>query len=157
MDRLNRKWNTAKEMVPGPVFYDAETGDAEARMSEQGSVATGFRVSSSHVSKGSTDGVIFFGTSTDSAMEALDQLDSEDIHLNALRVRAFPSGKAFCEFGESHDRLFVIEQNRDAQFRSLMMIIEFDTDASKRLTVLNYDGTPITADDVLMQVKGRLK
>lgn len=51
----------------------------------------------------------------------------------------------------SHERLFVIEQNRDAQFRSLMMI-ELGVDAAKLVSVLNYDGTPITADDILGQI-----
>jgi 2-oxoglutarate ferredoxin oxidoreductase subunit alpha len=50
----------------------------------------------------------------------------------------------------------VIEQNRDAQFKSLMMI-ELGVDASKLISVLNYDGTPITAEDILEQIKGNLK
>jgi 2-oxoglutarate ferredoxin oxidoreductase subunit alpha len=101
------------------------------------------RVSSPHVSKGSTNGVIFFGTSTDSAEEALDLLADEGIHLDAMRPRAFPFGKSFQDFVDSHDRIFVIEQNRDAQFRSLMMI-ELGIDPSKLISVLNYDGMPIT-------------
>ena len=156
MDRLARKWNTAKEMVQGPEFYSPRRrGDAEASEAETRAAGSVLRVSSPHVSKGSTNGVIFFGTSTDSAMEALDQLDSEGIHLDAMRVRAFPFGKVFCEFVESYDKLFVIEQNRDAQFRSLMMI-EIGTDAAKLVSVLNYDGTPITADDILSQIKVNL-
>ena len=153
MDRLARKWNTAKELVPQPEFYSPQRReDAEAETRAAGSV---LRVSSPHVSKGSTNGVIFFGTSTDSALEALDQLDSEGIHLDAMRVRAFPFGRAFCEFVESHAKLFVIEQNRDAQFKSLMMI-ELGTDPVKLVSVLNYDGTPITADDIYSQIGGRL-
>lgn len=57
---------------------------------------------------------------------------------------------------ESHEKLFVIEQNRDAQFRSLMMI-ELGVDAAKLVSALNYDGTPITADDILKQIKGKLE
>ncbi|HQX56451.1 MAG TPA: 2-oxoacid:acceptor oxidoreductase subunit alpha [Pyrinomonadaceae bacterium] len=130
MDRLNAKWNTAKEMVPQPEFFQ------DANSSEYG--------------------VIFFGTSTYAAEEAIELLNNDGIHLDSMRVRAFPFGKAFCEFVEAHDELFVIEQNRDAQFKSLMMI-ELGVDASKLISVLNYDGTPITAEDILEQIKGNLK
>ncbi|MBL8125496.1 MAG: 2-oxoacid:acceptor oxidoreductase subunit alpha [Pyrinomonadaceae bacterium] len=126
VDRLSRKWDTAKELVPRPEFYQ----DADR----------------------SNNGVIFFGTSTDSALEALELLDADGIDLDAMRPRAFPFGKAFRDFVDSHERIFVIEQNRDAQFRSLMMI-ELGTDASKLVSVLNYDGMPITADNIHRQVK----
>ena len=79
-------------------------------------------------------------------------LAEEGIALDAMRVRAFPFGKAFQEFVESHDRIFVIEQNRDAQFRSMMMI-EIGVDPSKIVSVLNYDGMPITADNIYRQIK----
>ena len=72
-----------------------------------------------------------------------------------MRPRAFPFGKAFCDFVDSHDRLFVIEQNRDAQFKSLMTI-ELGIDPSRLISVLNYDGTPITADDIVNQIKTRI-
>ena len=130
VDRLARKWDTAKELVPGPVFH----GDSDE----------GVRVPS---------GVIFFGTSTYAAEEAIEMLTEDGIHLDALRARAFPFGKAFRDFVESHERIFVIEQNRDAQFKSLMMI-ELGVDASKLVSVLNYDGMPITADNIFRQIKG---
>jgi len=69
-----------------------------------------------------------------------------------MRPRAFPFGRAFCEFVDAHERIFVIEQNRDAQFRSLMLI-ELGTDPKKLISVLNYDGTPITADNIYRQIK----
>ena len=72
-----------------------------------------------------------------------------------MRPQAFPFGKAFRAFVEAHERIFVIEQNRDAQFRSLMMI-ELGTDAAKLISVLNYDGMPITADNIYRQIKGEL-
>ncbi len=129
VDRLMRKWDTAKELVPQPEFYSSPNGgDA---------------------------GVIFFGTSTDSALEALELLAAEGVHLDAMRVRAFPFGKAFQEFVDAHDRLFVIEQNRDAQFRSLMMI-ELGVNPAKIVSVLNYDGMPITADNIYRQIKVKL-
>ena len=132
MDRLARKWDTAKELVPGPEFYRPANAIAQSP---------------------TQDGVIYFGTSIFSAEEALDMLAAEGIELNAMRARAFPFSKAFVDFVDSHDRVFVIEQNRDAQFRSLMMI-ELGANASKLISVLNYDGMPITADNIYRQIKG---
>ncbi len=130
VDRLANKWETAKELVPAPHFYQE--------------------------SNASTDGVIFFGTSIFSAEEAIELLKNDGIVLDAMRPRAFPFGKVFRDFVDSHDRIFVIEQNRDAQFRSLMMI-ELGTNASKLISVLNYDGMPITADNICRQIKGKLE
>ena len=126
MDRLIKKWNAAKGMVPAPEFYQKEN-------------------SSKH-------GVLFFGTSTYAAAEAIELLKQEQISLDAMRVKAFPFGKEFEDFINAHEKVFVIEQNRDAQFRSLMMI-ELGVNPEKIVSVLNYDGTPITADNILEQVK----
>ena len=112
-------------------------------------------VSSPHVSKGSTDGVIYFGTSTYAAEEALEFLEADGIHLDAMRARGFPFGQAFRDFVDAHEQIFVIEQNRDAQFRSLMMI-ELGTNAAKLISVLNYDGMPITADNIFRQIKAAI-
>ena len=103
---------------------------------------------------GHPNGVIFFGTSIYAAEEAIEMLAADGITLDAMRPRAFPFGKAFVDFVDAHERIFVIEQNRDAQFRSLMMI-ELGIDASKLISVLNYDGMPITADNIYRQIKGR--
>jgi len=81
---------------------------------------------------------------------------ARDVQLDAMRVRAFPFGRAFRDFVDSHDRIFVIEQNRDAQFRSLMMI-ELGVDPAKLVSVLNYDGTPITAENIFRQIKNNLR
>jgi len=135
VDRLALKFETAKELVPQPEFIKA------------GSTETSFEVS-----KRSRDGIIYFGTSTYAAMEAMEMFEADGIHLDAMRPRAFPFGKAFAEFITSHDRIFVVEQNRDAQFRSLMMI-ELDANPAKLISVLNYDGTPITADHIYNQIK----
>jgi 2-oxoglutarate ferredoxin oxidoreductase subunit alpha len=145
VDRLARKWNTAKELVPQPEFYSPQRrGDAEASEAETRPVG-----SVPH------DGVIYFGTSTYAAIEALELLEEEGIHLDAMRVRAFPFGTSFVEFINARERIFVIEQNRDAQFKSLIMI-ELGIDPHKLVSVLNYDGTPITADDILKQIKGKM-
>ncbi len=130
MDRLVKKWNTAKEMVPAPEFLQEEN--------------------SSEV------GVVFFGTSTYAAEEAIELLGEEGIALDAMRVRAFPFSKSFEDFVKAHSKVFVIEQNRDAQFKSLMMI-ELGINPEKLISVLNYDGTPITADNIFEQIKNNLQ
>jgi len=141
VDRLLKKWNTAKSLVPEPAFYRS----AKHEQSFGGGTADADK-------SVRTPGVIFFGTSTYAAEEALEMLTADGIALDAMRVRAFPFGKAFEEFVTSHDRVFVIEQNRDAQFKSLMMI-ELGTNPEKLVSVLNYDGTPITADYIYRQIK----
>lgn len=154
VDRLLRKWETAKELVPQPIFFNATTQsgkDAKAETRPVGSVPKRSR----RKTKDNVDGVIFFGTSIFAAEEAIKRLAEEGIHLDAMRPRAFPFGKAFREFVDSHERIFVIEQNRDAQFRSLIMI-ELGIDASKLISVLNYDGMPITADNIYRQIKTNL-
>jgi len=141
VDRLLKKWNTAKSLVPEPAFYRS----AKHEQSFGGGTADADE-------SVRTPGVIFFGTSTYAAEEALEMLTADGIALDAMRVRAFPFGKAFEEFVTSHDRVFVIEQNRDSQFKSLMMI-ELGTNPEKLVSVLNYDGTPITADYIYRQIK----
>jgi 2-oxoglutarate ferredoxin oxidoreductase subunit alpha len=134
VDRLLRKWETAKELVPQPEFYSGDgPGINDAPTS-------------------SSLGVIFFGTSTYAAEEAIKMLAAEGVRLDAMRPRAFPFGRAFRDFVESHKRVFVIEQNRDAQFRSLMTT-ELGTDPAKLISVLNYDGMPITADNIFRQIR----
>jgi 2-oxoglutarate ferredoxin oxidoreductase subunit alpha len=140
VDRLLRKWETAMELVPEPVFY----GDDNRRIPGENIPAPVPR-----------DGVIFFGTSTYAAEEAIEMLAEQGIQLDAMRPRGFPFGKAFRDFVHSHDRIFVIEQNRDAQFRSLMMI-ELNIDPGKLISVLNYDGMPITADNIYLQIKSQI-
>ncbi len=122
MDRLLTKWETAKTMVPAPQLYQKQNA--------------------------SKKGMIFFGTSTYAAMEAMDMLKAEGIVVDALRVVSFPFTKEVEDFVNTHDTIYVIEQNRDAQLKSLMMI-EMQTSPEKLISVLNYDGMPITADRIL--------
>jgi 2-oxoglutarate/2-oxoacid ferredoxin oxidoreductase subunit alpha len=130
MERLSKKFETAKEMVHKPQFYQ------EINQSKYG--------------------VIFFGTSIFSAEEAVELFANEGITLDAMRPKAFPFGKEFVEFVESHEKVFVIEQNRDAQFKSLMMI-ELGVNPDKLISVLNFDGMPITADYIYKRIKENLK
>ena len=130
MERLTKKWNAAKEIVSPPEFYQAENI--------------------------SDYGVLFFGTSIFAAEEAIELLKNEEITLDAMRVKAFPFGEAFQDFIKNHKKVFVIEQNRDAQFKSLM-IIELGTNPEKLVSVLNFDGMPITAGNILNQIKLNLQ
>ena len=129
MDRLTRKWDTAKTMVPAPQLYQKKNE--------------------------SKNGILFFGTSEYAAEEAMDILKEEKIIVDAIRLKSFPFTKEVEAFVNSHDKVFVIEQNRDAQMRSLLMI-EMDADPKKLISVLNYDGMPITADNILNQIKVNL-
>jgi len=129
MDRLMKKWHTAKEYVPGPQLYNSANK--------------------------SSNGIIFYGTSQYAAEEAMELLEQEGIVLDALRIKAFPFNAAVEEFINTHDEVFVIDQNRDGQMRSLLMI-ELNADPRKLVSVLNYDGMPITADNIMKQVSKRL-
>lgn len=118
MERLLRKFETAKTLVPAPVLRPA---------------------------KGKTkDGVIYFGSTTPAMHEALEMLEAQGRRLDALRVRAFPFADEVFDFIAAHDRIYLVEQNRDAQLRTLVMT-EGDIDPAKLISVLHYDGTPITA------------
>nr|MBA3706577.1 2-oxoacid:acceptor oxidoreductase subunit alpha [Bacteroidota bacterium] len=125
MDRLIRKWNTEKDMVPAPQSYQKKNQFKH--------------------------GILFFGTSTYAAEEAMDILKEEEIFVDALRLKSFPFNKTVEDFINSHDKVFVIEQNRDAQMKSLLMI-ELQADPKKLISILNYDGMPITADNILKQI-----
>jgi len=104
--------------------------------------------------KGNTskNGILFFGTSQYAAEEAMDILKEEKIVMDAIRLKSFPFTKEVENFINTHDKVFVIEQNRDAQMRSLLMI-ELNANPNKLIAVLNYDGMPITADNILKQFK----
>ncbi len=129
MDRLIKKWNTAKDMVPAPVLYQ-KTNNSEY-------------------------GLLFFGTSQYAAEEAMDMMKEEGAVLDALCLKAFPFTKSVSEFIKSHKKVFVIEQNRDAQMKSLILIEE-QTDPTKLISILNYDGMPITADHIFAEISKNL-
>jgi 2-oxoglutarate ferredoxin oxidoreductase subunit alpha len=89
-------------------------------------------------------GVLYFGSTAPSMDEALESLAASHIHLDAMRLRAFPFPPSVAEFIAAHDRVFVVEQNRDAQMRQLL-VNELEIDPEQLVKVLHYDGTPITA------------
>ncbi|HNU09308.1 MAG TPA: hypothetical protein PKO33_16185, partial [Pyrinomonadaceae bacterium] len=128
MERLLKKFETAETLVPEPEITIVEGG--------------------------SKIGAIYFGTSRYAAEEAAEMLAAEGVKLDTICVKAFPFGKSFRDFVDSHEKIFVIEQNRDAQFKSLMTI-ELGTDPGKLVSVLNYDGMPITADFIYQEVSSK--
>jgi 2-oxoglutarate/2-oxoacid ferredoxin oxidoreductase subunit alpha len=125
MQRLIKKWETAKKMVPGPEMYQ------ESNQHE--------------------NGMLFFGTSKYAAEEAMDYLKEKGIPVDAIRLLSFPFDSAVKQFMSEHKKVFVIEQNRDAQMKSLLMI-ELEVNSDQLVSVLNFDGMPITADHILNQM-----
>jgi len=118
MQRLLRKFETAKELVPAPVIERA--------------------------AQPTRAGVIWFGSTGAAMAESLAALAADGIHLDRMRLRAFPFADAVTEFIAAHDNVFVVEQNRDAQLR-MMLVNECGIDPGKLIAVLHYDGTPVTA------------
>ena len=118
MQRLLHKWETAKDYVPAPEIILAEGG--------------------------SRVGILHYGTSMDATLEAIDYMAEDGLKVDSCRIRAFPFSNAIEDFIESHDTVFMVEQNRDAQMRSLL-VNDCDIDPKQLIKVLNYDGMPITA------------
>src|SRR5215217_1479175 len=118
MQRLLRKFDTAKELVPQPMRREA--------------------------AKPTRYGVIYFGSTAPAMDEAIGMLQADGHHLDTLRVRAFPFHQKVVDFVTDHDFVFVVEQNRDAQLR-MLLVNECNLDPVRLVPVLHYDGTPITA------------
>jgi 2-oxoglutarate ferredoxin oxidoreductase subunit alpha len=89
-------------------------------------------------------GVLYFGSTAPAIDEALESLAADGIHIDAMRLRAFPFAPSVREFIDGHDAVFVVEQNRDAQMRTLL-VNELEIDPADLTPILHYDGTPITA------------
>jgi 2-oxoglutarate ferredoxin oxidoreductase subunit alpha len=129
MQRLLRKFETAKTYVPEPVLR------ASPRTARHG--------------------VIYYGSTACAMDEALVELEAEGIPIDALRVRAFPFQDSVIEFVNAHDHVFVVEQNRDGQLRTLL-IAEGALDPARVSSVVHYDGTPITARFIRREIEERL-
>jgi 2-oxoglutarate ferredoxin oxidoreductase subunit alpha len=118
MQRLLRKFETAKDLVPRPLQATA--------------------------AKPTKYGVIYYGSTSPAMDEAIHIIEASGHSLNRLRVRAFPFHSSVTSFVADHDFVFVVEQNRDAQMRSLI-VNECSIDPVRLVPILHYDGTPITA------------
>ena len=89
-------------------------------------------------------------------IEASDVLEAQGVHVDTLRVRAFPFPESVRRFIEEHDVVYVIEQNRDAQLRS-MLVNELEASPAQLVPVLHFDGTPITARFIVREIADRVK
>jgi 2-oxoglutarate ferredoxin oxidoreductase subunit alpha len=117
LDRLLRKWETAKKLVPRALIDKAAGGDV---------------------------GIVSLGSCEGAVREALDILKADGVGVDYMRVRGFPFGEEVEQFLASHRTLFVVEQNRDAQFRSLLTL-ETAVEKSKLRSLLHYNGLPISS------------
>jgi 2-oxoglutarate ferredoxin oxidoreductase subunit alpha len=125
MQRLLRKFETAKDLVPRPLLANAE--------------------------KPTKYGVIYYGSTSPAMDEAIHLIEARGQVLDRLRVRAFPFHSSVASFLADHDFVFVIEQNRDAQMRSLI-VNECGVDPVRLVPILNYDGTPVTARFIAREI-----
>ena len=116
VDRLRRKWDTAAAIVPAPIVRKS--------------------------SKPTELAIVSVGSCDYAVTEAIERLAERGIHLDYLRVKAFPFGETVEKFLDEHERVFVVEQNRDAQLKSLLTL-ETDYAKSRMVSVLNYSGLPI--------------
>ena len=130
MDRLERKFETAKALLPEPVLERAP---------------------------GSTRyDIVYYGSTSPALDEAMDRLSEDGFEVDTLRIRAFPFHEMVSAFIAQHEMVFVIEQNRDAQMKTLL-VVEEAIDPAKLASILHYDGTPITARFIADSIKERLK
>ncbi len=129
MKRLIRKFETAQKLVPQPIRQPAKQ-------------PTRF-------------GAIYYGSTSPSMREALEILQQRGIHLDTLRLRGFPFQDEVLRFIAEHDKVFVVEQNRDAQLRALL-VNEGAIDPARLIPVLHYDGTPITARFIINDIAEKL-
>jgi 2-oxoglutarate ferredoxin oxidoreductase subunit alpha len=125
MQRLLKKFETAKALVPKPILNASKE---PARF-----------------------GAIYFGSTSPAMAEALDALSRQGIYVNALRIRSFPFQDEIFDFVASHSKVFVIEQNRDAQLKTLL-VNEAGINPASLISVLHYDGTPITARYITAEI-----
>jgi len=101
-------------------------------------------------------GVLYFGSTSPAMQEALDVLTEQGVDLDAMRLRAFPFPESVDKFIAGHDKVFVVEQNRDAQMHA-MLVNELSIDPARLVKVLHYDGTPITARFITRAIEQHLQ
>jgi 2-oxoglutarate ferredoxin oxidoreductase subunit alpha len=129
MERLTRKFDTARTLVPAPVV---------------------------EASPGATVGVIAYGSSHWAVQESRDQLRAEmGLETAYLRLRAYPFGPEVEEFVRQFDRVYVVEQNRDGQMLSLFRMDLDPALAGRFRSVLHYNGLPIDARSITDAVQAQ--
>ena len=130
VQRLLRKFETAKGLVPAPIVQRAKQ---KTKL-----------------------GAVYYGSTSPAMAEAVVALKAAGVHVDTMRLRAFPFSSAVADFVAEHDQVFVVEQNRDAQVRTLLMN-ELGTDPAKLRPILHYDGTPITARFITKEIAEQAK
>jgi 2-oxoglutarate ferredoxin oxidoreductase subunit alpha len=126
MERLSRKFDTARTLVPKPSIVKDGT---------------------------SKIGIIAYGTSHFAITESLDEVKKDhDLDVDYLRVRAYPFTQEVHDFVASHDRIYVVEQDRDAQLASLLKLDLAASEATKFHSILHFNGLPIDASSVTAEL-----
>jgi len=125
IDRLLVKWETARDLVPAPAI---------------------------EYSKFNKIGILSLGSCDGAIVEALQELGDKNVGLNYCRVKGFPFNDDVRDFIDKHERIYVVEQNRDAQLRSLL-ILDIEADQEKLVSVLHYDGMPLNASFVVDRIE----
>ena len=129
MDRIANKFETALQFIPEPeVSIDKEENQSGLKL-----------------------GLLYYGTTSSAIQESLDGLAKQSLHFDTTRIKAFPFHKSISKFIEQHDYVFIIEQNRDAQMKSLLKI-ECDADNCKLISILSYNGVLITAQHIQNEI-----
>ena len=123
MDRLNKKWETIRSLMP-PAEVEHHNGRA---------------------------GIVYYGTTSTPMKESIGLLDECGIKLNSLRIRSYPFGPEVIEFIDAHEKIFLVEQNRDAQMKSLLSF-DLGVDPKKFVSILYYGGFSISADYIVDNV-----
>jgi 2-oxoglutarate/2-oxoacid ferredoxin oxidoreductase subunit alpha len=126
MERLLRKFVSARSMVPQPVV---KLGPRPARY-----------------------GILYYGSTSPAMDEAAQMLEAVGFPVDLMRIRAFPFPESVRDFVRQHERVYLVEQNRDAQLRTLL-VNEFELDPADLHPVLHYDGTPITARYIVDRIR----
>ena len=125
VDRLLRKWDTAKTLVPAPLIEQNNKNKTA---------------------------IISIGSCDHAVREAIDILGDEGVGINYMRLKAFPFGNDVQQFIDAHDKLYVVEQNRDAQLKSLLRL-ELRVHDEDLTEILHYNGLPLSARFVVDAVQ----
>ena len=129
MHRLVRKFVTARGLVPQPVLTPA--------------------------GRPTRIGVLYYGSTSPAMHEAAERFAAEGIAVDLMRIRAYPFPESVRDFVLAHDQCFLVEQNRDAQLRTLL-VQEYGLDPALIQPILHYDGTPITARFIIRSMRDSL-
>ena len=127
LTRLMRKFRTATDLVPEPII---------------------------EINGEDSCGVIYYGSSKPAVLEAKDILKTKDINLDLMQIRSFPFNLDVWEFIANHDRIYVVEQNRDSQMRTLLMA-EGGISAEKLRSLVWFNGQPIEANFIAKKIRER--